>query len=296
MKKTWLPLEGAGPVGVVAISGPVDAERLEVGLRVLRSFGREVIVAPNLQARRHYLAGSDQERLEGLEWVLDSGARTVFAARGGYGAMRLQADLPWERLVSEKIRFVGFSDITWIMNALAARGVPQVHGPMVAAGMATPTNAERLRTVLEGDLEGKSLFRFGARRVVRGGLCRGPAMGGTVSLLTASIGLPCEPDLTGSVLFIEEVNEPWYRLDRLLTQLAGAGRLQGVNALITGSLHGCGPAEGRHEWWTELIQEVAPPDAVIVTGLPFGHGARNSAFPLGVNVTVDTERGRILWR
>jgi muramoyltetrapeptide carboxypeptidase len=292
----WLPLDASEPVGVVALSGPVDEGLLESGLEMLRASGRETILAPNLGAQRRYLAGSDQERVAGLEWVHDRGARTVFAARGGYGSLRLHRVLPWDRLREDGVRFVGFSDVSWILNALAVRGTPQVHGPMVAAGLAELSNAERVRKVLEGELVGGSLFRFPAGRVVRGGRCTGRALGGNVSMLTACLGLPWETDLSGSVLFIEEVREPWYRLDRLLTQLAGAGKLRNVNALISGSLRGCGPAKGRQEWWRELMQEVAPPGAVIITDLPFGHGTRNDAFPLGVDVTVDTEQGRILWR
>ncbi|MCP4900281.1 MAG: LD-carboxypeptidase [bacterium] len=286
----------AGPIGVVALSGPVDDEHLTRGLEILYANGAVTVLAPNIRSRDGYLAGNDEERLAGLEWVLDQGVHTVLITRGGYGSLRLQHNLPWERILKERIRFVGFSDVSWMLNALAVRGVVQVHGPMVAAGLAKPENFERLRKVLDDDLVGKSLFRFQSKNVVRGGRCSGLALGGNVSMLTACIGQAWEADLSGSVLFIEEVNEPWYRLDRLLTQLAGAGRLRGVNALISGSLHGCGPADGRREWWNEMMLEVAPPDAVVVSGLPFGHAARNDAFPLGVDVTVDTEKGRVLWR
>lgn len=284
------------PIGVVALSGAVNRSRLDEGLARLRATGHPVILAPNLDSRRRYLAGSDRERLDGLNWVLDRGARTILSARGGYGSLRLHTDLPWERLEERRVRFIGFSDLSWLLNLMASRGIPQVHGPMCAAGLVREGNAKRLLRVLSGAAEGDELFRFKQDQVVKGGRCRGIALGGNVSTLTSVLGLPCETDFTGAVLFLEDVNEPWYRLDRLLTQLAGAGRLQNVNALITGSLHGCRPADGRAQMWRDLLCQVAPPHALIVTGLPFGHAARNDAFPVGVEVSVDTDRGQVLWR
>jgi muramoyltetrapeptide carboxypeptidase len=120
-------------------------------------------------------------------------------------------------------------------------------------------------------------------------------MGGNLSLLTAMLGTPRQPDLDGSVLFLEEVGEPLYRLDRMLTHLAGSGTLRGVKALITGSLRGCRPAAQRANRWLELILEVAPEAAPIVVDLPFGHGKVNLAFPLGATVEVDTDAGTIRW-
>jgi muramoyltetrapeptide carboxypeptidase len=114
-------------------------------------------------------------------------------------------------------------------------------------------------------------------------------------LLSALIGTPHEPALAGSVLFVEEVGEPFYRLDRMLTQLRVSGRLRGVKALICGSLRGCGPAAERARSWRSLLAEAAPPDAAIVVDLPFGHTARNLAFPIGGKVEVDTAAGVIRW-
>jgi len=283
---------------VVALSGPVDQRRLEAGLGVLRRAGHRPIVAPNVgrDSEWGYLAGSDSARLAGLERVLDEGARTVLAARGGFGVARLLRHLPWERLVSERVTFVGFSDLTALLNRLpVAGGCVQVHGPMAAAGLQRSENAGRLLRLLRGDLVGRDLFRFGPKAIVRPGSARGFAAGGNLTVLTSLIGTRHEPRWDGAVLFLEEVNEPLYRLDRMLTHLAGSGRLTRVKALIGGSLRGCRPARERDLRWRELLAEVAPVGAPVVVGRPFGHGAANLAFPIGAQLDVDTAAGTVVW-
>jgi muramoyltetrapeptide carboxypeptidase len=290
----WRGLEAGEPIGVVALSGPVDPDKLRRGLEVLESWGHPVELAANLQRREGYLAGSDEERLAGLEGLLERGVRLLAAARGGYGAARLLPRLPWARLADAGACFVGFSDLSAVLNPLAGAGV-QVHGPMVAAGLVRPANAGRLRSLLEGRLVGETLFTFDPPRVVRPGLARGISAGGNLSVLAALAGTPWEVDLDGRVLFLEEVAEPPYRLDRLLTQVAGSASFVGVKALICGSLHRCRPVEECTAAWWRRLAEIAPPGVPIVVDLPFGHRAANMAFPVGAEVSVDTGRGSVEW-
>jgi muramoyltetrapeptide carboxypeptidase len=287
-------LEPDEPIGVVALSGPVDPKALESGLAVLEGWGHPVEIASNVADRSSYLAGSDDARLEGLEELLDRGLRFFVAVRGGYGATRLLGRLPWDRLVSAKARFVGFSDLTAVLNPLA-RSVVQIHGPMVAAGLDRPGNARRLEKVLTGELRGDTLFDLPPGAVLRHGRALGVALGGNLSLLASLMGTPFEPDFAGTVLFLEEVSEPAYRLDRLLTHLRSSVSFEGVKALISGKLHACRPSHECASRWSELLIEAAPSGVPIISGLPFGHGARNRAFPIGAVVEVDTVRGRVIW-
>ena len=292
----WKPLEPGEPIGVVALSGPVDAERLGAGLDVLSQWGHPIVTASNLGQTEAYLAGTDSERLAGLHEILTEGVRWIVAARGGYGVGRLLSDLPWRELAKRDVKLIGFSDLTAVLNPLAAGGSIQFHGPMVAAGLVGKHNSKRLRSLLYGELESRALFRFPGKSVVSEGRVTGPAFGGNLTLLTSLLGTPWEPDFDGCVLFLEEVDEPLYRLDRMLTHLRSSGRLRNVKALIGGSLRGCRPATERSEKWRELLQEAAPNDAVIAVDLPFGHGATNLAFPIGATVEVDTDRRWIKWR
>jgi muramoyltetrapeptide carboxypeptidase len=290
----WRSLEGDEPIGVVALSGPVDAGRLAQGLQALRGWGHPIELASNLSDREGYLAGSDEARLNGLVELLDRGVRTFIAARGGYGVTRVMDRLPWERLIADQIRFIGFSDLTAILNPLAS-SVVQVHGPMVAAGLQRPGNFSRLLDLLRGGLVGRELFSLPGATVLRHGQAEGRTLGGSLSLLSALIGTPWEPDLDGVVLFLEEVAEPPYRLDRLLTQLRSSASFPGVKALICGTLHACRPHAECVARWSELLLEAAPEGAPVVFGLPFGHGARNMAFPVGATVELDTRRGALCW-
>ncbi len=292
----WKPLEPGEPIGVVALSGPVDPVKLEAGLAVLRGWGHPVIEAANLRREDGYLAGSDAERLAGLDEVLAAGVRWVMAARGGYGSARLLPSVSLELLRDRQVSLIGYSDVTAFLNPLAQNGgAVQIHGPMVAAGLVRPDNERRLRTLLTGELSGGVLFRFPEGAVARVGLASGPALGGNLTLLASLVGTPWEPDFNGCVVFLEDVGEPIYRLDRMLTQLRCSGRLRNVKALIGGSLRGCGPVSERSERWRRMLVETAPPGAPVVVGLPFGHGATNLAFPVGATVDIDTDRRRITW-
>jgi muramoyltetrapeptide carboxypeptidase len=295
MTTEWIPLQPGEPIGVVALSGPVDPVKLDRGLDVLRGWGHPIIEAANLRREEFYLAGEDSERLAGVKQVVDGGARFVIAARGGYGASRLLDQLPWKMLADRGVTFVGFSDLTSVLNPMAQRGTLQVHGPMVAAGLLKPYNARRLLALLRGELRGEVIFRLPEGSVARHGLVRGPIIGGNLTMLSSLIGTPWEPEFDGALVFVEEVNEPLYRLDRMLTHLRSSGRLRNVKALIGGSLRGCRPASERPEMWRRLLLETAPPEAAVVLELPFGHGAANLAFPVGAMVEIDTQALRVVW-
>ena len=296
MKSIWRPLEPGEPIGVVALSGPVDPAKLEAGLAVLRGWGHPVIEALNLRSEDGYLAGSDAERLAGLDGVLAAGVRWVMAARGGYGSTRLLPSVSLERLRDREVSLIGYSDLTAFLNPLAQNGgAVQIHGPMAAAGLARPHNAKRLRALLTGELSGGVLFRFPERAVARSGTGSGTRSRWQPDPGDLPPRHPWEPDFDGCVLFLEEVGEPLYRLDRMLTHLRCSGRLRNVKALIGGSLRGCRPVSDRSDGWRRMLVEAAPPEVPVVVGLPFGHGAANLAFPIGAIVEIDTDRRRITW-
>jgi len=290
----WRPLDPGEPIGVVALSGPIDPERLARGIDALRNWGHPVSPAINLGDRAGYLAGSDDARLAGLTDLLDRGVRFFLGARGGYGVSRLLDRVPWRRMQDAGVVVVGFSDLTALINPLAQRTL-QVHGPMVAAGLARQENSERLRELVYARPQGQTLFRFASPSVLRHGRAEGVVVGGNLSVLSSLMGTPWEPDFNDRVLVLEEVSEPPYRLDRLLTQLRGSASFGGVKALICGTLHACRPHAECLARWTDLVLESTSDRVPVVVGLPFGHGARNLAFPIGATVEIDTRRGAVIW-
>ncbi|MCD4751055.1 MAG: LD-carboxypeptidase [Thermoanaerobaculales bacterium] len=185
--------------------------------------------------------------------------------------------------------------MTALMNPLVARGgAIQIHGPVVTELSSRGQSVEDLRDLLEGRNWGLRGFHFDGDRVLRHGLVSGPVFGGNLTLFAALAGTPFSVSMEGKVLFLEEVREPPYRFDRLLTQLRSSGIFDGVKALISGDLHDC--EAGAKEEWRRLLLEVAPAGVPVVCGLPFGHGKENVAFPIGAPVEVNTQVGHLLWR
>jgi muramoyltetrapeptide carboxypeptidase len=288
------PLRPGDTVRVVAPSGPIDPEVLERGLAVLRDdLGLVVRVRPDVTARQAYLAGDDARRLD--EWreaAADLQARAIFCARGGYGAMRLLPRIEPGRLLHPPKWVVGFSDATALHAALNRAGLVTVHGPMVSTlARASPAAREHLRALLFGGAapaEPSGAVPPGAgcqgTGVIRPGRAAGTLLGGSLSLLAHLCGTPYLPRMAGAVLFLEDVDEKPYRLDRYFTQLRLAGALDGVRAVCLGQLTHCDYAgEEGARTLRELVRTLGVP---AIEGLPCGHEDENWALPLGALVSV----------
>lgn len=289
------PVPTGGCIGLISLASPLDPRVARRGIRALERAGFHVISPANLAARHGYLAGDDEARLAGLLEVLAARPHALLATRGGYGVMRLLPHLPWRELARWGGWVVGFSDLTALHAALSTRFPwATLHGPMLSSLARPDRRAEQVLGWLRGKPR-SLLFRIPPGGVVRGGVARGVAAGGNLSLLAALVGTPYEFDYDGAVLFLEDVNEPAYRLDRLLTQLALSSRLARVKAVVVGEMARCGAGLlGWRKRWRQLLEEVAP-QAVIVEGVGFGHGRRNRPLPLGVEVEVDTAARTVRW-
>jgi muramoyltetrapeptide carboxypeptidase len=275
-------------VRVVAPAGPLDPDRFRRGLEVLKSrLGLVPRARGDVLSADGYLAGGDGRRLE--EWREAAGdpeARAIWCARGGYGAMRLLQRLDPGPLVSSPKWLVGFSDITALHALLNDAGLATVHGPLVVN---LPDLTSAAMDHLEALLFGRAApARGGApppgagllgTAVIRPGRARGPLRGGTLSLLAHLCGTRWQPRLRGAILFLEDVDEKPYRLDRYLTQLGLAGALEGVAGVAVGRIAGGDePGQSPVETVRALVRDLGVP---AVEGLPAGHGPENLALPLG---------------
>jgi muramoyltetrapeptide carboxypeptidase len=278
-------------VAVVAPAGPFERASFEAGLAVLAARYR-VRFTEGIFTRARYLAGDDGRRLDELAAALaDEGVRAVFAARGGYGAMRLLSRLAPKLGGLRPRAVVGFSDITALHGALQAAGWVSIHGPVVTQlGGQPPEVAERLFRLLESPAElAPPLPGF----PMVAGVAEGPLVGGNLSVLTRLLGTPYLPPLDGAVLLLEDVGERPYRLDRMWTHLALAGVFGRVRGLALGDFTDCEEAAGDHgsaEVLAELAGETGLP---CVGGLPIGHGPVNQPVPLGARVRLDAGAGRL---
>lgn len=281
--KQLLPLQPGDRVAVVAPSGPFPMERYERGRAVLIDRGFEVV--EHLPPERHrYLAGTDEQRLEGIHRALsDPSVRAIFAARGGYGAMRLLPSLDLQALARSGRPLVGFSDVTAIHLPLQRLGSRSVHGPVLTRlGEEPPDAVERLFSLLAGEVPQP----LQGRTVVPGGAA-GHLIGGNLSVLTRLLGTPYMPDLHGAILLLEDVGERPYRLDRLFTHLRLAGITDQVAGFVLGDFTGCDDPEAGIEGPALMDELVAATGKPTIAGLPIGHADRHLAVPLGARVHIE---------
>jgi muramoyltetrapeptide carboxypeptidase len=272
------PLRPGDRVAVIAPAGPFDRPSFEKGLEVLARRYQPTFTE-RLFERHRYLAGTDASRSAELQAALaDDSVRAVFAARGGYGSMRL---LPGLTFSSPK-SVVGFSDITALHLAAQQHGWRSLHAPVLTQlGKQSPEVVARLFAALEG----QPLAPLQGTRTVTPGVAEGPLLGGNLSVLTRLIGTPWMPDLTGAVLLLEDVGERPYRLDRMWMHLALSGLLAGVRGIVFGEFTGCDePDSSSAEVLDELAGTLGVPCA---SGFHIGHGEVNEPVVLGAPVRLD---------
>ncbi len=290
------PLRRGESVAVIAPSGPVPQERLTAGLGAL-SARYPAMLSDGLLSQRGFLAGDDGRRLAELRWALsDPQVHAVFCARGGHGALRLLPSLltidPRE-LPTRPV--VGFSDVTVLHALCALHRRVTIHGPVVTQlGELSDADRSALWALLEGEQPSEltDLLSIGASQAT----VTGRLLGGNLEVLSRLCGTALAAALTESgpvVLLIEEVTEVPYRIDRALTQLLLSGALKNVVAVVVGELVRCdGPA--LHPTALEVIAErLSGLGVPTLAGLPLGHGVRNRAVPLGVEVEVNARRGTL---
>lgn len=283
------PLQPGDVIAIAAPSGAFSEERLRRGEAAITARGyRTRRFLPDRPHR--YFAGTDEERLRSLhEAFADPDVRAVFAARGGYGVTRLLDRLDWELVARSEKPLVGFSDLTALHLCLLARGVRSIHGPVVTRlGEEPPESRERLFGLLE---EAAPPPPLDGRTAVEGE-AEGLLVGGCLSLLVALLGTPHLPRLDGCILFLEEVGEAPYRIDRMLTQLCASGALEHVAGIAIGQMTDCdGPLARGAEVAQEILGALAKP---LIVDLPFGHGETNLALPHGARARIQGGRLHLL--
>ncbi|MEO6325946.1 MAG: LD-carboxypeptidase [Thermoanaerobaculia bacterium] len=287
-------------LGIAALSGPVNLAALETGRAMLKDAGYPTRLAGNMASRSGVLglAGSDSERLEAYRALLcDPDVKAILFARGGYGIGRLLAQLDPDEVGRHPKIHCGFSDVTALSAFLLRRcSLPSFHGPMVAADLSRerdPLSASFFPSMLEG--RGPGEIDLTDADVLVPGSGSGPLVGGCLSLLAALVGSPDEFDYDGALLFIEDVAEEAYRIDRMLGTLARAGRFDRLKGILVGAMSGItfGGVEDPERLRDLLLERFLPLGIPVVMGLPFGHRGPNIVVPVGGQATWDGQRKRL---
>lgn len=279
-------------IGVFCLSGSVEPDRLDEGIRRIESAGHRVVAAAETRRQWKYFAGTDEERLAGFHRLLDDPAIDVMlAARGGYGISRLLPAIDWGRVAASRKAFVGFSDFTaFNCAALARAGLATLHGPMVAMdfghGEPDPFMREHFEATLWGTSDSHTVV---CDHQAPRGTISGPLWGGNLSMLAHLAGTPYLPAIDGGLLYVEELDEQPYAVERLFLQLHLAGVLARQSAILLGDFCACRPTNTQR--YPYSMQEVVESlrglvDCPVLTDLPFGHVARKLTLPFGIEASL----------
>jgi muramoyltetrapeptide carboxypeptidase len=288
------PLRRGDVIGIVAPGGAVDERRLAEGIRIIEEAGFGVRVGAAVMRRHGYLAGDDAARAADVCAMFgDPEVKGIIAARGGYGSGRLLPRIdPSLAALHPKI-FVGHSDLTVLLNHFVERAqLVTFHGPMVAGFGRQPEGTSILLRMLSGERVG---WHAAATELIQPGTAEGLLVGGCLSMLVALLGTPYAIPTRGRILFLEDVNEKPYRIDRMLTQLRHAGAFDEVAGLIFGEMEGCVAGEQEEVTVRDVVREAfATASFPVAFGLASGHGQGRVTLPLGVRVRLAAERLTLL--
>lgn len=285
-------LPPGGTIGIAAPAAAVDAETLAAGEARWRKAGFRIVRRDDLLARHRYLAGDDARRAaELMELIADPDVDAILCARGGYGSSRIVDRLDADAVRAARKPLLGFSDITTLLLWLRRRaGLVAFHGPMLERG-ADLRDAEMEAMVAALTGTGPDTISWRGTEAGGGGEVVGPLVGGSLTLVAASLGTPWEIDTRGAILLLEDVGERPYRIDRLMEQLRHAGKLAQVAGIGLGRFHRC--EEGALHADEVLRDVVRAAGVPWVAGLPFGHGAPNLPWPVGVRARLDARRAEL---
>jgi muramoyltetrapeptide carboxypeptidase len=301
-------LRAGDVVGLVEPAGfTADSFDLEAVLATIRAMGLVPRPAPNILSRYGYLAGRDEERAAPVNAMFaDPEIRAIFAVRGGWGCARILPHLNFDAIRANPKLLIGFSDITALHLALAARtDCPSIHGPNAASAWGRLSWDSFRRLVFEAETPtwrnpadtGDRLAPRSGIRTFRPGRASGPLIGGNLTVLSALVGTPYLPSFEGAILFIEDTDEAQYRIDRMLTQLSLAGILGRVAGVVFGQCTDCvarnSSSLSGFTLSEVLAQHLTPLGVPAFQGALFGHVADQFSMPVGVRAEIDAEAGTI---
>lgn len=309
-------LRAGDTIGIVAPSSPTfTPTSIEFGRRILEDKGFRVRLGATVHRKNAYLAGTDEERAEDLNAMFaDPEVAGIVCLRGGYGAMRMLGGVDFELIRKNPKVFVGYSDITALHLAIWLHcRLVTFHGPMVASEMAgnfsSWTAGYFWRSLTEASPLGRIVNPPDGPRTfaITTGRAAGTLLGGNLSLVAATVGTPyglgagaaTGGSLEGAILFLEDVGEEPYRVDRMLTQLRLAGLIQRAGGIVFGESVDCRPAEFRPGFPCTFSLEEVLFDRLgdlgipVFYGLAAGHGSDKATLPLGVRASMDADKGTL---
>lgn len=288
-------LKPGDKIGIVATGRKVSINDVEAAKNIFTSWGLEVVSALHLHSNAHaYLAGTDSERASDFQTLIDNTEiKAVACARGGYGTTRIIDTLDFSALRKYPKWIIGFSDVTAIHLMLFKLGIKSLHAtmPLLFSNRSSSPSVETLRQSLTGE---SPIISAAANRHNKFGKTTAPVIGGNLSMIVDSIGTSCDPDTSGKILVIEEIDEYMYKVDRMMMHLKRAGKLEDLSGLIVGHMTDIKQPELA---FGENIEQIIMSKLVgknypVAFNFPIGHENPNLSWVHGSVMTLNvTETG-----
>ncbi|MDH3604923.1 MAG: LD-carboxypeptidase [Candidatus Tectomicrobia bacterium] len=285
-------------IGLAAPASPIKRELFFEGVEIIQSLGFRVHYTPRIFDVKRYLAGADSDRAAELhDLFINPDIQAIFCCRGGYGSQRLIAHLNPAIIIAHPKIFLGYSDLTSLLLYFYSRcRLVTFHGPAVAGDLHRGIEDAVLRQ-LKGVLTGDEAVMQApdhhpaSLTVIRPGEAAGRLIGGCLSLFVCSIGTPFQPDLHDTILFLEDRNERFYAIDRMLTYLKLCGAFEGVRGIVFGRIDPM-PADRDHPYdVVDVIADVLSDlNIPILYGFPAGHCPQALTLPFGVEAAIRENR------
>ncbi|MCK9174969.1 MAG: LD-carboxypeptidase [Desulforhopalus sp.] len=298
-----LPLKRGDTLGIIAPAGQLwDPAGFERGIARLREMGFEVKFPRELWPGSEFpwFSDTDANRAEEFNrmWA-DPEVQGILCMRGGFGCLKLLEKIDYEQIRTAPKVFAGFSDISILLNVLRAKtGLVSLHAPVVTSiAGAVPATLERLARCLQSPLQQQPALEISQLEVLRDGAeVRAPLLGGNLTTLVSLLGTPNDIDYSGCLLLLEDVGEPLYKIDRMLTQMQLAGKLKNLAGLLLGDFHtsqeNAQTDRLAHLRFLEAVWKLAL-DAVscpVWAGLPVGHCPENMALVIGAQTLMSKKK------
>jgi len=286
------PLQKGDSVGIVALACKVDFETLKPAIELMeKTWGLKVIIGKSVMSEFHQFAGTDDVRAKDFQLMLENPEiKAIFSARGGYGSSRLLDSIDFSVFQQSPKWVVGFSDITAVLSHIHTLKIESLHAtmPKLFLQEGGEKSLESLRKILFGETLD---YQVNSQEMNRLGFAKGQLIGGNLAILSHIFGSKSDIIYDGKILFLEDVNEYLYSIDRMMIQLKRAGKLKNLAGLIVGHFSDCQDNNvpfGKTA--DEIIQEaVAEYDFPVCYGFPVGHEPENWAMPVGREVILEVK-------
>jgi muramoyltetrapeptide carboxypeptidase len=298
------PLKKGDTVAIAAPAGQLsDVERFFSGIKVLEELGFKVVYPRDLWPGNEYLADIDNNRGSELNRLFaDPDIDALISLRGGYGSLRMIDKIDVNLITAHPKMFIGFSDITILQNYLFQQtGLISLHGPVVTSVAAISAPAlERFALCLAGRWD-ESIIVKNIEILRNGRSIVAPLIGGNLASLTSLLGTPYDFSWDHKIVFLEDINEPTYKVDRMLTQLHLAGKLNSLAGLIIGDFSGCYPGDNVQQTrylesiWNRILELCGDSLFPVWANFPSGHCCDTQTLPLGANALMQGGTSRLIF-